>query len=191
MQIAVRIAVLFVAIASPAPLDNLRAEPARTTVRSTAADEAVEPARASLAAIATWLSDRYQLPRAEDLPNIELVPASRLATLRYKGLLPEHWQSGANTEAQRRIVAVYDDARRTIYLPEGWTGATLAERSILVHEMVHHLQNLGGLKFECAGAREKLAYEAHDDWLKAHGSELEQEFQIDMFTVLALALCLN
>jgi hypothetical protein len=48
----------------------------------------------------------------------------------------------------REAVAAYDDEMKTIYLPEGWTGATPAERSVLVHPMVHHLQNLGKLKYE-------------------------------------------
>ena len=35
------------------------------------------------------------------------------------------------------VHAIYDDGSRTIYLPEDWTGATPAEVSLLVHEMVH------------------------------------------------------
>ena len=57
--------------------------------------------------------------------------------------------------------------------------------------MVHHLQNLAGLKFACAGEREKPAYLAQDKWLRLHGLELEKEFEVDMFTVVALSACMN
>lgn len=192
MQIALRIGLLLIAISPFPQIEYLHAEPAPPATASTALKIDREHPQASLAAIATWLAEKYNLPRVNEVPIIEFVPASRLATIRFKGLLPDSWQSGdASTEVRRRIIAVYDDAQRTIYLPEGWTGATLAEQSILVHEMVHHLQNLGGLKFECAGAREKLAYEAQDDWLKAHGSDLEKELEIDVFTVFIAAACMN
>src|SRR5258707_15291269 len=44
-----------------------------------------------------------------------------------------------------------------------------------VHGMVHHLQNLANLKFECPMAREKLAYLAQDKWLGRFGTSLEKE----------------
>jgi hypothetical protein len=159
--------------------------------------ESVPVTQPSLTAIAAWLSEKYDLPRVDELPRIELVPANRLNSIRYKGLLSDQRApsgvSGreAGPESLRQTVAVYDDARRTIFLPEGWTGTTLPEQSMLVHEMVHHLQNLGGLKYECSGAREKLAYFAQDDWLKMHGSELEKEFEIDAFTIVILAACMK
>jgi Domain of unknown function (DUF6647) len=89
----------------------------------------------------------------------------------------------------RDIVAVYDDANRTIYLPEGWTGVTPAEQSLLVHEMVHHLQNLGKLKYECSEAREKLAFAAQEQWLGLFGRSLSSEFDIDPFTLKVKTVC--
>ena len=120
----------------------------------------------------------------------------RLATLRYKGLLPDRWREtsidGAAAQASQllNIIAVYNDQTKTIYLNETWTGATATELSILVHEMVHHMQNLGGLKYECPGAREKLAYIAQDEWLKRSGLDLQQAFDLDMFTVLVKSACM-
>src|SRR6266436_1020947 len=39
-------------------------------------------------------------------------------------------------------LAVYHDATQTIYLSQGWSGNTPAELSVLVHEMIHHFQNV-------------------------------------------------
>jgi hypothetical protein len=57
--------------------------------------------------------------------------------------------------------------------------------------MVHHLQNLGQLKYDCPAAREKLAYQAQDEWLKLYESNLEKEFEIDKVTVLVISGCMH
>jgi hypothetical protein len=79
---------------------------------------------------------------------------------------------------------------QTIYLPQGWTGATPAERSVLVHEMVHHMQQQAGLKFDCPQERERLAYQAQQRWLGEAGLTLASEFGIDPFTILVRTSCM-
>jgi hypothetical protein len=74
-------------------------------------------------------------------------------------------------------------------LPEDWEGHSPAELSILVHETVHHLQNVGGLKFECAQEREQLAYEAQERWLTLFGRNLLVDFGIDKFSLLVKSKC--
>jgi hypothetical protein len=151
---------------------------------------------ALLVTITNWLTINSDLPRASDHPRIELVPAADLHRLRYKALLPLRSQAigGEHStplpQVQREVVAVYDDRSRTIYLPSGWTGESPAEQSILVHEMVHHLQNVAGLRYDCGGAREKPAYLAQRKWLENHGLDLEQEFEVDMMTIVALSACM-
>ena len=114
--------------------------------------------------IVTWLSADFALPENYQHPRIEIISSMKMAAVRYRGLgaglqarvlSDEQW-----LEKMRDTVALYEDNSRTIFLREGWTGATPAEMSVLVHEMVHHLQNLAGEKFECAQAREKPAYTA-------------------------------
>jgi hypothetical protein len=68
-------------------------------------------------------------------------------------------------------------------------GGSSAEMSVLVHEMVHHLQNQVQLKYRCPQEREKLAYAAQDRWLSHVGTSLEKEFGIDPFTLLVKTNC--
>jgi hypothetical protein len=91
---------------------------------------------------------------------------------------------------RREAVAVYDDLTKTIFLPDTWKGDTPADLSVLVHEMVHHLQNNAHKKYDCAGAREGLAYAAQDKWLKLFGRDLSSEFQIDAFTLKVSTACI-
>lgn len=180
--------------APPAPepeqLDGLfRASPERMRpieVRATSS---------SLDELAKWLAAKYDVPYSAEPPRLERVTPLRLYQLRHKAFLsPQAVSVGASAPQpgyQREVVAVYDDSTRTVYLPEGWTGETTAEQSVLVHEMVHHLQNLAGQKFACAGEREKPAYLAQDEFLKLHGLDLEKEFDVDMFTVVATSACMH
>ena len=149
------------------------------------------PPQALLQAIVTWLSINFDLPRNHFLPSIKLEPAAKIATFHHTGLLSDNPQDmAAVPPGQREVVAAYDPLTETILLPERWTGSTPAELSILVHEMVHHLQYAGGLKYECAQASEELAYAAQDKWLRLFGRDLATDFEIDGFTLLVSTRCI-
>jgi hypothetical protein len=142
-----------------------------------------------LASIVLWLSANFGLPANADYPRVEFVAPSKIISLRYKGLAGAQRHDLASADALRDTVSIYDDAQKTVYLPEGWTGRSPAELSILVHEMVHHLQNIGQLKFECPQEREKVAYEAQAQWLALYKSDLAQEFGLDGFNLLIKTKC--
>jgi hypothetical protein len=118
-----------------------------------------------------------------------------MAALRFRGLAGDRVlvsapETNGPLEGGRNIVALYDDARKVIYLPQGWT-ATPAALSVLVHEMVHHIQNEAGMKFACPAEREKDAYAAQAKWLALFGLSLEQEFEIDALSLLVRTNCLG
>jgi len=110
-----------------------------------------------------------------------------------KGLLDHRFQtvSVPVQPGQREVVSVYDDAKKTIYLPQDWAADTPAELSVLVHEMAHHLQNVGRLKFACPQEREQLAYEAQDRWLGLFGHNLNDDFESDALTLPVSTKCFH
>jgi Domain of unknown function (DUF6647) len=159
--------------------------------------DAIRPRQTLLTEIVNWLSANFDLPAIQDHPNVQFVSPAKLASMRYQdeGVLADRTrETGAYEPVEaahhREAVALYEGATRTIFLSNIWTGTTAADQSVLVHEMVHHLQNLGKLKFECPMAREKLAYMAQDRWLKRFGKDLETEFEVDMFTILVSSACM-
>ena len=169
---------------------------ARVTADSSAVQPQSEATRATrdlLDEIVTWLGSNFDLPAAADHPAVAFVSQSKLETMRAEDrAFSRGLTQGAvgDEPAPRRVVAVYDINLKTIFLPDDWNGKSPAGQSILVHEMVDHLQNLAGLKFECPMAREKVAYMAQDKWLKRFGTSLELEFELDMFTVLISSACM-
>lgn len=147
---------------------------------------------ALLTAIALWLSANFNLPALSEPPKVELVSPARITAIRYQAFGVEARRDIAAmppVSDPRDTVAIYDDANRTIYLPLTWTGGTAAGLSVLVHEMVHHLQNVGGIRYECPAAREELAYRAQDKWLGLFGQDLEHAFEIDEFTLKVSTSC--
>ncbi len=159
--------------------------------------DAIRPTQTLLTEIVNWLSANFDLPAIQDHPSIQFVSPAKLASMRYEdnSCLPDRpCETGVyepvEAAQQREVVALYEAATRTIFLSDLWTATTPADQSVLVHEMVHHLQNLGELKFECPRAREKLAYTAQDRWLKRFGKDLETEFEVDMFTIFVSSACM-
>jgi hypothetical protein len=129
-----------------------------------------------LSAIVTWLSLNFGMPAIHEHPWVQFAAPETMEAVR----------GSAET-----VEAIYDDASRTIFLDEKWQGKTPAELSVLVHEMVHHLQNAAGLKYECPQAREQQAYAAQQRWLGLFGSDLRKEFELDAMTLLVRTRCMG
>ncbi len=146
---------------------------------------------ALLRAIATWLHVDFDLPLVTDLPNIAFAPSKTMVAFRYKDVPSDRMVvSEATGDAPSSdIVALYSDQGRTIYLPNDWSGRSPADVSVVVHEMVHHLQNLAGLKYACPEAREAPAYEAQKRWLALFGTDLEHALDLDPMTVFVHTHC--
>jgi hypothetical protein len=147
-----------------------------------------------LEAISEWLAKEFDLPPSALTPHIELISSTRMGELRYSKVLAlqpgsERENAMAVTDLGQEVLALYDNANEFIYLQKGWTGRSSAEMSVLVHELVHHLQNQGKIKHSCPQEREKLAYAAQERWLNHFGTSLEKEFGIDPFTLLVKINC--
>lgn len=151
-----------------------------------------------LTVLVTWLSISFGLPADHGHPNIELASTSDMTAFRLERVhqaLEHHVglqvEGDAVSAEDAEVYAIYDDQTRTIFLSEEWTGVTPAESSILVHELVHHLQNAAGQTFPCAEAREKLAYRAQERWLEIFDTSLSAEFGLDPMTLLLRSKCMH
>jgi hypothetical protein len=147
---------------------------------------------ALLRALSQWLSSNFDLPSTPELPRVSLVAPLRISAIRYgqlSGSAARH-NAPVGDGAADRTVAIYVDSERTIYLPDNFTGSTPAELSVLLHEIVHHIQNLARLRYDCPQAREKTAYLAQERWLNQFDQDLSSEFQIDPFTILVNTGCI-
>lgn len=151
-----------------------------------------------LTVLVAWLGANIDLPVTYEHPRVEIVSVAKMAEVRYSRLASNssdrfaaEGRRLAATETDGNVYAIYDDLDRTIYLPEGWTAASPVHVSVLVHELVHHLQNAGSMKFDCPQAREAPAYRAQSRWLELFGKSLEDEFEVDAMTILVRSRCMH
>ena len=142
--------------------------------------------RAFLDSLVVWLSKNFDLPARFEHPTIKFVPAQAVVAIRYAAFLNDPTKSAT---VQGDVVSVYNIETHTIYMRDDWKGTTPADVSVLVHEMVHHLQTLARLKFACPQEREQMAFRAQQRWLSAFDTDLEREFDLDAFTLLVNSRC--
>ena len=84
--------------------------------------------------------------------------------------------------------ALYENS--VIYLPTGWKPAGNREKSILLHELVHHVQRTNNVTVPCRGALEQEAYELQVRWLEEHGeADPYKLIGTTPFTVYMLYAC--
>lgn len=146
----------------------------------------------SLRSAADWISNIFALPDMQTLPAIRRIPSEKLALLSGTSTASDRLPDTAvmHQRSAHEIVAHYNYATKTIYLPVTWSGSTPAEMSILIHLMAHHFQNVGERKyFDCAEEQKAMPYEAQERWLGLYGSSLREDFRIDQAELMLITQC--
>lgn len=132
--------------------------------------------------IELWLVTNFDLAPAAYPPVLAIASDRALIEMRY---------GPASVAEPGDVVAAYQDAGGTIFLNEDWTGDSVEDLSVLVHEYVHHLQAAAGMRFACPAEREALAYKAQDAWLGLFGTDLESAFGVDDTLVMIATVCVH
>jgi hypothetical protein len=136
------------------------------------------------------------LPVPEELPTVVFKQPLEIAFLYYGASTAETQEkvreayADAALTKRRLVVSLYDTVNHSILLPENWTAQDPAQLSMVVHELVHHLQTSSGLRYPCPQEREALAYTAQEKWLGEFGTNLEREFGMDQMTLFVSTHCM-
>lgn len=154
----------------PAPTGPAEADPTRAQV---------VPIEALVQSIAVWVSSELDLPMPQTLPEVILTTPRSMVEMRY----------GLAAREELRVVALYHARTGRLFLPDTWTGATPVEVSILVHEMVHHVEAQAGVQFLCAAERERSAYELQERWLDQFGIDILTAFDMTRAGIRRASAC--
>jgi hypothetical protein len=105
-----------------------------------------------------WIIQQTGWPAA-GMPPIKITSFAHLREL-----------SGLSSDAEWiRPAAFYSKSEHLIYLADSWNKDDLVDLSILVHELVHHLQIEDHIQLACWGRYEAQAYELQIQWLRTQG----------------------
>ena len=89
-----------------------------------------------------------------------------------------------------QVEALYSERDHSIYLSDGWKADNLRRSSILLHELVHHLQYLNHVKVTCESEYELQAYKLQLAWLGEQGVKDPLDYMgIDPFLFFMLGKC--
>jgi len=118
------------------------------------------------------------------IPVIKYATGRELARMHYgKGF--DAFSDDTKTTLSTNIGAVYNSSNNTIYLSDTTQIDTIGGQSVLVHEMVHHMQLLNG-KYQlapCINALEAEAYTIQNEFLVQHGYKPHlDEFSIKIYS---------
>ena len=89
------------------------------------------------------------------------------------------------------IVAIYNNRLKEIMVPMWFDLDKLSHRSILLHELVHHLQyeNEYDEEVMCKAELEKQAYDLQDLWLKENKAVLSKGLEIGPLLRYTVTTC--
>ena len=91
-------------------------------------------------------------------------------------------------------IALYNHKEKLIILDKNFNIDTIHDQSVLLHELVHHLQSHSGKDFNgsCRGHLEKEAYELQDQWLKEkYDTNVYDVIGINELFLILLTTCGN
>ncbi|MCB9947995.1 MAG: hypothetical protein H6842_09235 [Rhodospirillaceae bacterium] len=126
-------------------------------------------------ALMAWIGAVTGIPPAPDVPAVMFNSAAELQRLHSPDAA---YLDPADGDGSPQAVALYNPLDGTLHLPEGWQADDPVDISILLHELVHHMQSRAGMEYACRAEMEKAAYDAQIAFLASMG--------MDMFEVMEM-----
>jgi len=113
-----------------------------------------------------WLVDNSEYEyNDEPLPTVEIMPYAWLEVTVYTPEVVARSEQNGNDLPIIR--GAYDHERNVMMFPDDsdWT----QKEDVIVHELFHFLQYINGDVPDCLQKMERPAYDAHWQWVQAHG----------------------
>ena len=146
-------------------------------------------------AMMVWISSVTGL----NVPEIPSFPPSYVTESRLKYLMngcseelnTERCHAITSEKDTDSILGVYDHKTKRIYLNIAtFSWENEVQNSILVHELVHHMQFANNIPYKCLGELEELAYDVQNKWLLENGKrDVYKELDISPLWILVIKAC--
>ena len=108
-----------------------------------------------LTALMIWLGANTAYNTNHDIPEVIFLSQSEMEEIFYQG----------QTKMPNTIHGLYDKESDTIILPDTWDRRKPWDLGVLLHEMVHYLQDQNEYKFACIAEMEKEAWPVQKRYL--------------------------
>lgn len=119
-----------------------------------------------LTALMIWLGANTPLDTNHDVPEVLFLTQSQMESLFYKG----------ENKMPNTLHGLYDKDSDTIILPDTWDRRKPWDLGVLLHEMVHYLQDQNNQKFNCVAEMERDSWPIQQKYLlEEHNYEWEYD----------------
>ena len=129
-----------------------------------------------LAWLMIWLGTNTYFNADHPQPNVVLLPQAEMNALYYQD----------NDHEPDSLMGLYDKERDLIILPDDWDHTDPFDVSVLLHELVHYLQDVNGMTFECTAEMEKDAWPIQETFLK---KVYDYDWEYDKLWYLMISNC--
>ena len=135
-----------------------------------------------------WIADNSNLEyNNEPLPEIVYVDQAMLQILMYgEAMVAQSELEGFNLPD---VIALYDSSTDQITLSTGTDIHAFENQYILVHELIHYMQDINGITDPCPGMLEREAYELTDQWQDEVGHQGPRSDPL--FTIMIEMSCIG
>ena len=84
-----------------------------------------------------------------------------------------------------KVVAYYDETTDDIIIAKELLEDDLYSTSVLLHELIHYMQDYHDLEYPCNTAKEPIAYTLQSEWLAEHGVE----WKANQLMIAIMSIC--
>jgi hypothetical protein len=117
-----------------------------------------------------------QLDAPTYTPEVRFVSAEQLYSL--------HFGRTQGSGISFEVGAVYQPGG-IIYLRDDWDIASIDDQGLLLHELVHFMQDTNFFLYECEGDQERLAYYIQEKWLQEkHNRTLYESLDLNPLALI-------
>ena len=109
-----------------------------------------------LTALMIWLGANTSFDTNHDIPNVLFLSQTQMEQMFYKG----------NDKMPNTLHGLYDQESDTIILPDTWDRRKAWDLGVLLHEMVHYLQDQNNMDFNCTAEMERESWPIQQRYLK-------------------------
>ena len=136
-------------------------------------------------ALMAWASAQTGIAPADTLPSVIYAAPEEMIEMQY----PD--SDGGAAASGFRVVALYHPDNAEIYLPIGFDAADPVDVSVLLHELVHHMQYEAEVSYACRGEMERVAYETQGEYLSTVGIDLLEAMEMNGLFLHLVTSCLD
>ena len=130
-----------------------------------------------LTALMIWLGANTTLDTNHDIPKVVFLPQEKMEQMYYVDE-PE--------KLPNELHGIYDTDSDTIILRDTWDRRKPWDMGVLVHEMVHYLQDMNSMDFQCTAQMEKDTWPIQQKYLK---DQHDYDWEYDSLWYMVISSC--